>query len=243
MWGKMDFDLKQSGFIIKRLTLEHKEKSYKCILSITKYDEIPNSSTVLKRLIGAEYDKLKEFKYEKRKKSYFLGRYSCINAINHYTGIDNQNVLIENGIFNQPIVRDCPDKTFQVSITHSGNLGGAIAFDERLIMGIDIEVLNSNYEETIENHLTLQERLLIKDFSNELVGLATIWTAKESLSKALKTGMMTSFDLLELDRVIYTDNDYLCFYKNFPQYKSKVFTIDNYVCSITYPAHMTIYWV
>jgi len=235
-------ELKQSGYIIKRFTLEHKEKSYKCILSITKYDEIPKSSAVLKRLIGAGYDKLKDFKYEKRKKSYFLGRYSCIAAINHYTGIERQNVSIENGIFNQPIVKGYPDKTFQVSITHSGDLGGAIVFDESLIMGIDIEAINSDYEETIENHLTPQERVLIRNFSDELVGLATIWTAKESLSKALKTGMMTSFDLLELDRIVHTDNDYLCFYKNFSQYKSKVFTIDKYVCSITYPAHMTIYW-
>lgn len=239
----MDWDFK-GNLIIKNISLEHKEKRYKSTLCITKYDEIPKDSVILKNFMGAEYQNFKDLKYERRKKSYFLGRYSCMAAINKYIGYENQNILIQNGIFNQPLVIGCHDKTFQVSITHSGDIGGAIVYDDRLIMGLDIEAINSDHREAFESHLTDEEKLLIQSsFSEYLVGLTKIWTAKESLSKALKTGMMTPFNIFELDRIKNEEDYCLCYYKNFPQYISMVFTIHEYACSITYPAHMGIYWI
>ncbi len=70
-----------------------------------------------------------------------------------------------------------------------------------------------------------------------------IWSAKESLSKILKTGFTTSLDLFQIATAKILEgesNNFLLDYSNFMQYKSMVFATAGHACSITFPKNSLI---
>lgn len=68
-----------------------------------------------------------------------------------------------------------------------------------------------------------------------MAGLTLLWTAKEALSKVLRTGLMTPFEIFEISKIEINDNYTMCYYKNFTQYKAISFTVYKYMCSMVYP--------
>lgn len=176
-------------------------------------------------------------KFEKRMKSYLIGRFAAKQAIAHLTGEENINgILIQPGIFNQPIVVS-DVSNLQVSITHCTDFGAALAFPEGHPMGIDIELVSAKQREALEGQVTDREKQQIGLWlSGYDEGLTLIWTAKEALSKVLKTGLMTPFDIFEISAMELSGRYVTCYYKNFPQYKAICFTLcDQYICSIAFP--------
>lgn len=176
-------------------------------------------------------------KFEKRKRSYLIGRYAAKQAIGAVVQEkDLRKILIEQGIFNQPVV-SCEDKhNIQVSITHCDELGAAIAFREVHPMGIDLQGINTNKREVMESQATEDEKEIVTKLSRPYDTLLTVlWTAKEALSKVLKTGMMTPFTIYEVSTVEIQDDCLIGYFRNFAQYKTLSFEIDHHVCSIVFP--------
>jgi 4'-phosphopantetheinyl transferase len=174
--------------------------------------------------------------FEKRIKSYLLGRLVAKQAIAALTGEEIlADINIQPGIFKQPIVVS-NKQNIQVSITHCDDFGAAIAFPEAHPMGIDIERINPNKTDVLKRQITENEEKLIHSsvHSHEL-GYTLLWTVKEALSKVLKTGLMTPFEVFEISKIELYDNYIMCYYKNFAQYRVISFTIDNYICSIAHP--------
>lgn len=174
--------------------------------------------------------------FGKRIRSYLLGRLVAKQAIAALTGEKIlTHINIQYGIFKQPIV--VSDKqNIQVSITHCDDFGAAIAFPEAHPMGIDIEKINPHTADVLKRQITEaeEERIHLSVLSYEL-GLTLLWTAKEALSKVLKTGLMTPFEVFEISKIEPHDNYIMCYYKNFAQYRVISFTIANYMCSIAHP--------
>ena len=101
--------------------------------------------------------------FSKRAKSYQIGRYAAKRAVAALTGEEEfRSILVEQGIFDQPVVTCRLQQNVQVSITHCDGLGGAIAFPESYPMGIDIERIDPNHTKLLEGQLTEQEKKLIK---------------------------------------------------------------------------------
>ena len=68
--------------------------------------------------------------------------------------------------------------------------------------------------------MTDAEKELIRKYPDSYEFMLTLlWTAKEALSKILKTGLMTSFKILEIDKIEHKDGYWLSYYKSFGQYK------------------------
>lgn len=180
------------------------------------------------------YDNLK---FEKRKKSYLVGRYAAKHALAALLGDkDLSNIRIDQGIFSQPIVSCDSAHNIGVSITHCDELGAAIAFPESHPMGIDIERVNKNKREVMESQLTDAEQKLISETWNSRDALLTlIWTVKEALSKVLKTGLTTPFHIFEIEKVESKSDHSISSFRNFGQYKATSFNTGPFVCSIVYP--------
>jgi 4'-phosphopantetheinyl transferase EntD len=176
-------------------------------------------------------------KFEKRKKSYLLGRFCAKKAIS--AAVDEtilKNIAIEQGVFNQPIVTCVYKPHVQVSITHCDNVGAAIAFSENIPMGIDIERVDTNRRRVLEEQITQEEKRLISDLPYSYDEILTfMWTAKESISKVLKTGLTTPFHLFEIHKIESDKQQIISEFKNFVQYYTVSFKLSNYLCSITYP--------
>jgi len=174
--------------------------------------------------------------HEKRIRSYLIGRYVAKQAVAAVTGeVDLTNICIESGVFTQPIVVS-GKQNIQVSITHCEHCGAAIAFPEAHPMGIDIEKINPAKRYVLESQITENEQKQIRsrEFSYD-TGLALLWTAKEAISKVLKTGFMVPLQVFEISKIQLYDHYMITYYKNFAQYKAISFSINSYMCSIVCP--------
>jgi len=189
-----------------------------------------------------ELSRFDKFKYNRRKISYLLGRFSAKQAIKALTGISNsQKIWIESGVFQFPVVNCKELSNIQVSISHCENIGICIAFPEVHPMGIDLEKISLSNLDVVSSQLTSKEKKLLENIPlSKIEGYTAIWSIKESLSKVLKTGMMINFELLEIDQISIKDNIIENTFKNFKQYKALSFIKGGYVFSITLPRRTSV---
>jgi 4'-phosphopantetheinyl transferase EntD len=179
------------------------------------------------------YDSLR---FEMRIKSYLSGRLAAKRAVAALTGEENlSGVLIRNGIFSQPILT-AGMNNIQVSITHCDDFGAALAYPESHPMGIDIEKIDSEKRDVFEGQMTEAEKGRIRSLSICYdAGLTLLWTAKEALSKVLRTGLTTPLTVYEVSEITVCDLCFTCYYKNFGQYKALSFILGDYLCSLVHP--------
>lgn len=174
-------------------------------------------------------------RFERRVRSYLAGRYAAKKAISLYAGDSELNrIWIDQGIFSQPVVAG-PCRV-QVSITHCEEVAAAVAFTEKLPMGIDIEQIRSDRLDVLESQATLREMDMVRSlpYPKESL-LALLWSAKEALSKALRTGLTAPFRIYELNRLESRDGFWVSAFENFFQYETVSVFFHSYVCSVTYP--------
>jgi 4'-phosphopantetheinyl transferase EntD len=182
----------------------------------------------------AYFDSLR---FERRQKSFLLGRYCAKQAISAFLQEpDMTKFSIHHGVFEQPIVQHSKDKGVQISISHCDHCGGAIAFPEEHPMAIDLEKIDSRKREVIRTQCTNEEYKLIQSLPiPEITQLTLLWTVKESLSKALKCGLMTPFKIFEVKDVESKSDCFFWTFRKFAQYKVISFVIGNMACSIITP--------
>nr|WP_262385056.1 4'-phosphopantetheinyl transferase superfamily protein [Priestia megaterium] len=103
-------------------------------------------------------------------------------------------------------------------------------------MGIDIERISIERKAILRSQMTEREKDIIKSFPySEEVMLTLLWTAKESLSKILKTGLTIPLEILEVNMLEIKGNTVLGYFNNLFQYCVSSWVFDEYVCSIAYP--------
>lgn len=184
-----------------------------------------------------EHSYFTSLQYPRRQHSYLLGRFCAKQAIGHY--LQNKSLsstLIENGVFNQPIVYPPIPTDVEVSISHTDSIGAALAFPNAHPMGIDLEIINDSHVMIIKNQLTLIEQETAALFSkNESMVFTLMWTVKEALSKALKCGFMISFELFEIENMKQKENYVESSFKHFKQFRAISFPLAETVCSLVYP--------
>jgi len=189
----------------------------------------------LESILSAEERKYyATLKFEKRIKSFLLGRYSAKKAISINCEVEDlANIEVSNGYFNHPCVKPCCGQNVQVSITHCDNIGGAVAYTEAFPMGLDIEKIDVHTVEVIKTQITTNEMGIINTGSIDFNILYTIiWTSKEALSKVLRTGFMVGAHILEIEKLEFWGSFYLVEFKNFKQYHSVSYVFKEHVCSI-----------
>lgn len=195
-----------------------------------------------KYLHPKEQEYFSMLKFEKRKRSYLMGRYTAKKAISAFADEENlKSILIQKGVFDQPVATCSSKQNIQVSITHCEDFGAAIAFHEALPMGIDIEKVDPNRSNVIEAQMTDEEKRLVKvlPYTTD-IAYTLFWTAKESISKILKTGLTTPFNVYEINKVDDAGDYIISHFKHFTQYYTVSFQLGNYICSITYPRNTEI---
>lgn len=171
---------------------------------------------------------------EQGRSTYLAGRIAAKKAISKLLDIDDLvNVKILRGVFDHPIVNYLPYANIQVSISHTNNYAGAIAFYEHCPMALDIE------EVTQQKLIDVKTQLTKKEISELLIDekfAVALWTSKEAISKVLKTGLQCDFMLYEIDKIKEYKNNIVSNFVNFPQYQSYSFFFNNEaVLSIVFP--------
>lgn len=188
-------------------------------------------------LSSYEKEYFNKLKFERRQNSYLLGRYAAKKAVATLYGTDTLNTIcIENGILGNPILKYPKDTTIQVSITHSKNISGAVAYPLMHPMAIDIEEIKNDFFDIQSSFICQEELDLLKNSQyTYLEKLAMTWTAKEALSKLLKTGLTTSFNIFKISRYDFFGKYWICYFDQFTQYQVLSFITEGYAFSIAYP--------
>jgi 4'-phosphopantetheinyl transferase len=70
--------------------------------------------------------------------------------------------------------------------------------------------------------------------------LTLTWTIKEALSKVLRTGLMTPFEIFCLQSIQFENNKWVSQFKNFAQYQAISFQLGKFICSIVCPKRSQI---
>lgn len=183
-------------------------------------------------------------KFERRQQSYLLGRYCAKKAITNYNkNLNFSDIYIKPGIFEQPIVYHPGLQKIQVSLSHCGSLGAAMAFPESHPMGVDIEETHKDKEVVIASQLTPSEKLLIEnkthDNSKRIEFYTLFWTLKEALSKTLRTGLTTPFEIYAIEAITEHTGYWMAKFKNFTQYQAMAFPVGrNCICALVFPKQL-----
>lgn len=221
----------------ENILLSRKEENFRIGFCILKNDQ-PDIFHFIDLLHDEEIAYYSKLKYEKRKISYLQGRIVAKYAISEIIK-DNQtlkSIFIKFGVFHFPVVKNVVKENIQVTISHSNEYGIACAFPEEHPIGIDIQEIIEDDADAIEKYMSEHEQKQIVSCSLEKsIGNTLIWTSKEGLSKILKTGLTIDFELLEVSSIEKKEYWYVCYFKNFLQYKSISKFIDGYIYSIVIP--------
>ncbi|ASA19510.1 4'-phosphopantetheinyl transferase family protein [Paenibacillus donghaensis] len=198
------------------------------------FDEFLLLPDNLAQLHPKELTYYQSLKFAPRIKSYLAGRFAAKQAASRYLKEDElKRICIEQGVFMQPVVYLRP---VQVSITHCANFAAALAFSDRQLMGIDIEQIADDRLEALQSQMTGRELCIIQSLPHPFVHMLTLfWSAKEALSKVLKTGLTVPFSLFALKEIQFEEGVFRSSFENFYQYETFSFICSASVCSITCP--------
>ena len=156
---------------------------------------------------------------------------------------DLTKIHIESGVFNQPLITYPSALNPAISISHSDNYSACIITPEIHPMGVDIEKIQNNKKEIIASQLSKSEKLLVKELPNiENITYLQLWTAKEAISKVLKTGLMAPFEIYEIEDLNISENYTIYTFKNFAQYKAISFEIKGNICSLVLPKKTNLFF-
>jgi phosphopantetheinyl transferase len=207
-----------------------------CFIS-GSFQELTNQVDVF--LHPQEISYLCDLPSEKQQANYLLGRYAAKAAVSHYeAGIPLASIRVESGIFSHPILYSPNKDKMQVSLSHCDQHAVALTFPESHPMGVDLEICIQRANPAIGEHLSSKEKQLLSALQDSYPGKAHIlfWTLKEALSKVLRTGLLSSFDIYELQNIDrQSDGSWVTHFKNFPQYQGYSFSLGNLIASIVHP--------
>ncbi len=193
-------------------------------------------------LHAKEYDYFKLLKNQKRQTSYLLGRYCAKKALSSHTKDKNLSSWeIKNGIFEQPIIKaPFMNKQIDISIAHSSVFGLALVFSSSYPMGIDLEIIDPIKINPILRYCTADEKKYISTQNDDATLIFLFWTVKEALSKVLRTGLMTSFKLYEVNKIKKYPNYYKSTFRHFPQYICISWQLGKILFSVVLPKNIDI---
>jgi 4'-phosphopantetheinyl transferase len=182
-------------------------------------------------------------RFARRQATYLLGRYAAKIALSAVLPEPDLTAIeINQGVFEQPIVRCDRNGGWDVTISHTEDVGVALAFPAGHPMGIDLEHIDPGQHETILSQLSEREIGWLSHPSAERFQFASaFWAAKESLSKVLRTGLMANirvYDLAEFNLI--EERVWEGLFENFAQYKARVWMWSNRVLSIALPKRSTL---
>jgi 4'-phosphopantetheinyl transferase EntD len=198
-------------------------------LILARMADLP--SDVLTTLSDTEQQIASAIPNDTTRRQFTAGRWAARQAIaNQMPGLAMSGISVVRGNLRQPVVLG---SDIQVSISHTRNWVGAYAFPARAIGGLDIEEPRSGLVDIWHRITTARERnhLGDLDLSPEQKTLL-VWAAKESLAKALRTGISTTLDPFAIAAVTSENGVWSCRYVGFPMLYATVTFHDGIVLAL-----------
>lgn len=193
-------------------------------------------------LTEAEQADFAAFGFERRKRSWLLGRYAAKRAAAAYLGIDPEalhRLEVVRGVFGQPLLRFAHCDAPRLGISHTSGWAVGLAHPPGHPLAIDLEDVHTAHRAAIVRQLSEEERLWTDSApgGEPEPGLLTLlWTAREALSKAVGCGLTVPFHLMETtERTYLADRRFRGLFRRFGQYQFRSWIDDATVLSLVLP--------
>ena len=173
-------------------------------------------------LSEGENDRLKEYRFPAKREGFLLGRLAAKRALGALLEEpDLRRIEIRSGIYGQPLVDHPRAGSTEITVSHSQGRAVALAFPAAYPMGIDLETLSAISAPTILGELEASPAELAWLATGgvaEAAACGVLWTAREALGKALKTGLNSPLGILALTGIQAAgEQAWASRYLNFPQ--------------------------
>jgi 4'-phosphopantetheinyl transferase len=178
-------------------------------------------------------------RYPLRRDSFLLGRCAAKRAI--LECVQQPAFLaieILQGVFNQPIATAQGGGAItELSLSHSSGAAVAVACELGHPIGVDLEFIRKGESEFLKTCLSPRDETLLSAIPQPLnIARYLIWSMKEALSKALRCGLMTPFQVLEISELTSVGPDSCTVrFTNFAQYKAHAWVLGRYILSVALP--------
>ncbi|MBC7920828.1 MAG: 4'-phosphopantetheinyl transferase superfamily protein [Ferruginibacter sp.] len=222
---------------IYRLALHRTGGQFRACLGFTPAPFDSLLAIAAQYLHATELEVYRTFLHDRRRESFLRGRYIAKQVLLDYLQEKNpRRIRLESGVFDHPLVVHSSPSTPQISLSHTQEWAAGLAFSEAHPMGLDLEAIASSNAATIHSQVTSHEIGLHRTLADDENTFYTrLWTIKEALSKVLKTGLMTPFDVYQVETLRAGDGYTVGTFRNFGQYKALSFQWENNLCSIILP--------
>jgi 4'-phosphopantetheinyl transferase len=184
-----------------------------------------------------ELSYFRELNFERRQRSYLLGRYVAKQALMEFGEFASPTQIeIAAGVFNQPVVKPGLPEPAMVSLSHSEQMACALAYREVHPIAIDVEDMEPDRTAAMKTQILPRELERAEAaWGNMPRHAAMIWTAKEALSKILRCGMTCPYELLAVSDITADQGTFGGQFENFGQYRFQTWIIGESVLSIVCP--------
>ena len=177
-----------------------------------------------------------------RKMTYQIGRYAAKTAVSLLLNESNlQKLEILVGCFSQPIIQYEQFSMQGVSLSHTKNATIALAFPASICAGVDIELVSKQKENTLYSNIENHEKNIVDQLDKQNQRLqyrVLLWTIKESLSKAVLTGLTLPLSFFSVKSVTCHKNIWVSEFVHFKNFKCLSFFSDQHWISLTLPAYL-----
>lgn len=220
--------------LVVPLTLDGPQTPARAVLCFSTLEEARTGAPAV--LSPDEASILAGYRHAKRRESFLAGRWAAKQALGHWAGLtDRRQFSIVPGAFTQPVVNG-PVPNLQVTLSHSGPVAAALAFPETHPCGIDIERVDDGLAPTLEGQFSSQERRQwTKAGWSDGQALTLLWTAKEALGKALRTGLTVPLSAYAFSDCQFGADGAVCRFEVFSQYRVQVFLADPWAWAVCHP--------
>ena len=178
--------------------------------SIQDWDQLPAGHDWL---TAAEQARLEEFRFEKRRRDWLLGRWAAKDALLRIARLPERDVnRIEIATAPDgaplPMLDDEPCKA-RLSLSHSNGRAFAVASTGMQALGCDLELIEPRGQAFIDTWFTESECERVERSDPQLRDslVTLIWSIKESTLKALRTGLQIDTRRVEVGNVGNSDKD------------------------------------
>ena len=166
------------------------------IITITDPTTFLTNATIL----HPQESKVSHTYHPNRKQTFMAGRLAAKTAIQALDPSlkNTKNILIKKGVFEFPVLINQTSPPLHISITHSSTTAIAIVTPQTHPCSLDLQTQKKSAHKAILKNCT-QKELEELESQNKIKTYNPIhlWSMKESLSKILKTGLMSPLTLYE----------------------------------------------
>lgn len=191
----------------------------------------------------AQYTSLVSGAADQRASTWLAGRYAVKRAVlSCLPHLAPEAITIQKGVFDFPVLQlDAVQEAHTLSISHTSQLAVALCTREVHPMAVDIELVSDKTMAFGSDIYTAHDQELLAAFAERRpFGYTAFWTAKEAISKVLRTGLMSPFSLYEIASVTDLGHCLQLSYSHFPQYQCLVYRVGDHLLSLVLPARSSL---